>query len=418
MKKLSSYQKYQILNKVALEIERNKDKFSELIAKEAGKPIMLARGEVNRAILTFTIAAEESKRIYGEVIPLDIDSVSVKYKGYWRRFPVGIVLAISPFNFPLNLVAHKVAPAIAAGNAVIIKPSPYTPLTACLLGEMLLNAGLPAEAISIVHCDNEKAEKLVRNDAINLLSFTGSAQVGWHLKTVCGKKKVILEMGGNAASIVTDTADLAWASNRLALGAFAYSGQICISVQRVYVFTSIYEKFLDLFITATSRLKVGNVFDEDTIVGPMITKSAIDRVEDWLKEAIDSGAQFLIKGIKKDNILYPNILIHADSKMKIYSEEVFGPVVLVEEVKDIDEAIMKVNNSRYGLQASVFTNEFDIINKAIEEINVGGLIINDYPTLRIDNMPYGGLKDSGFGREGVKYAVEGMTEKKMIVWQS
>ncbi len=417
MRKLSSYDRYKILSKTANEIENNKDEISKTIANEAGKPISLARAEVNRAVLTFNLAAEEAKRMYGEVIPLDIESSFHNYKGITQLIPVGVVLAITPFNFPLNLVAHKVAPAIASSNAVIIKPSPHTPLTACLLGKILLNAGLPQAAINIIHCTNKNVEMLVKNENIALMSFTGSAEVGWYLKNICNKKKVILEMGGNAASIVVDDADLRWASNRLALGAFAYSGQICISVQRIYVFSSIYENFLDLFLIATKKLQVGDIYNDKTIIGPMITYEAADRIEKWLKEAINQGAQFLLKGDRVKNIIYPNILIYANKNMEIYSEEAFGPVVIIEEVKDIGEAIEKVNDSRYGLQASIFTNNFAFINKAINEINVGGLIINDYPTLRIDNMPYGGIKDSGFGREGIKYAMEQMIEKKMIVWR-
>lgn len=417
MRKLSSYDRYRILFNIANKINNRKDELSELIAKEAGKPISLSRAEVNRAILTFTLAAEEAKRIYGEVIPLDIDSSFSNYIGYTRIFPVGIILAITPFNFPLNLVAHKIAPAIASGNSFIIKPSPYTPYTACVLGEICLNAGLPPQAINILHCSNNNAELLVKDDNIALLSFTGSAQVGWHLKSMCKKKKLILEMGGNAASIITGSANLEWASSRLAIGAFAYSGQICISVQRIYVYSNVYENFLDLFLAATQKLKVGDVLDESTIVGPMISTDAADRVESWLTEAINSGAQFLKKGARVKNILYPSVLIHASKEMKTYSEEVFGPVVIVEDVKGIDEAIAKVNDSKYGLQASIFTNEISIANKAIEKIEVGGLIINDYPALRVDNMPYGGIKDSGFGREGIKFAMEQMTEKKMIVYK-
>ena len=417
MRKLSSYDRYRILLNVANEINNRKDELSKLIAKEAGKPISLSRTEVNRAILTFTLAAEESKRISGEVIPLDIDSSFSNYIGYTRIFPIGIILAITPFNFPLNLVAHKIAPAIASGNPLILKPSPYTPYTACVLAEICLNAGFHPQAINVLHCSNNNAELLVKNDNISMISFTGSAQVGWYLKSICKKKKVVLEMGGNTASIITDTADLEWAISRLAIGAFAYSGQICVSIQRIYVYSNVYEKFLDLFLNATDKLKVGDVFDETTIVGPMISTDAADRVENWLAEAINSGAQYLKKGTRVKNILYPSILIHASKEMKIYSEEVFGPVVIIEDVKRIDEAIARVNDSRYGLQASIFTNEISIANKAIEEIEVGGLIINDYPTLRIDNMPYGGIKDSGFGREGIKYAIEQMTEKKMIVYK-
>lgn len=415
MKKMSSFERARVLKNVAQRIQEKKEEFADLITKEAGKPISLSRLEVERAISTFNIAAEEAKRIYGEVIPLDIEQFSKNYIGLTYNTPVGIILGITPFNFPLNLVAHKLAPAIASGNSIILKPSPFTPNTACRLAEIILEAGLPKEAIALIHCDEQEAETLVKDERINLLTFTGSATVGWHLKNICGKKKIILEMGGNAAAIVEEDANLEWAANRLALGAFAYSGQICISVQRIYVKANILEKFLDKFLSVVSKIKVGDPFDESVLVGPMISKEAADRIEEWLKEAWLSGAQFLLKGQRDKNILSPSVLTHTSPSMKIWSEEVFGPVVIIETYNDFDEAVGMVNDSKYGLQAGIFTSNLNLINKAIEEIEVGGLIVNDYPTFRVDNMPYGGIKDSGFGKEGLKYAMELMMNKKLIV---
>lgn len=415
MKKMSSFERAKMLKAIAEKINERKEEFATIITKEAGKPISLSRLEVERAISTFSIAAEESKRIYGEIIPLDTEAFSEGYRGYYYKFPIGVVLAITPFNFPLNLVAHKVAPAIASGNSIILKPSPFTPCTACLLGEVILEAGLPKEAFNLVHCMAPVAEQLVKDERIDMLTFTGSAAVGWYLKEICGKKKVILEMGGNAAAIVEEDSDLEWAANRLALGSFAYSGQICISVQRIFVKANVLELFLDIFLLAVERIKVGDPFDELVLVGPMITKEAADRVESWLKEAWISGAQFLMKGERVDNLITPYVLTHTSPSMKIWSEEVFGPVVLIETFLNFEEAIRMVNDSKYGLQAGIFTKNLDFINKAIEEIEVGGLIINDYPTFRVDSMPYGGIKCSGFGREGVKYAIEEMMNKKLVV---
>jgi len=415
MKKMSSFERSKVLKKIAEKINEKKEEFAAIITKESGKPISLSRLEVERAISTFNLAAEESKRIYGEIIPLDIESFSEGYRGYYYKFPIGVILAITPFNFPLNLVAHKIAPAIASGNSVILKPSPFTPCTACLLGEVILEAGLPKEAFNLIHASPSAAEQLVKDERIDMLTFTGSAAVGWYLKNICGKKKVILEMGGNAAAIVEEDADLEWAANRLALGAFAYSGQICISVQRIFVKANVLELFLDKFLMAVERIKIGDPFDELVLVGPMITKEAADKVESWIKDAWIEGAQFLMKGERVDNLITPYVLTHTSPSMKIWSEEVFGPVVLLETFLNFEEAIRMVNDSKYGLQAGIFTKNIKFIEEAIEEIEVGGLIINDYPTFRVDSMPYGGIKHSGFGKEGVKYSIEEMMNKKLVV---
>jgi len=415
VKSLPLFKRAEILTSIASLLLRDKDELARLMTLESGKPIQFTKGEVDRAILTFQLAAEEAKRIGGEVIPLDLASHSVGRWGVVRRFPIGPLVSITPFNFPLNLVAHKIAPALASGNSVIHKPPPQAPLTSIQLGRIIIEAGVPDGAVNIVPCNNFIAEKICTDKRPKMLSFTGSPRVGWYLKSKAGKKKVLLELGGNAAVIVEPDADLGFAAKRLAIGAFSNAGQICISVQRVYVHKDIYAEFRDLFINETARLKVGNPLEEDTVVGPMISKAEADRAYDWIENAKTAGAKILVGGGREQNMIEPTVLENVSVESELYCEEAFAPIAILQPYSSFDDAIGLVNDSRFGLQAGVFTNDARKIFKAFEKIEVGGVIMNDYPTYRIDNMPYGGVKDSGFGREGVRYAIEEMTEPRLLV---
>ncbi len=414
MRKLPSYKRAEILERTASAIRRRKEEIAWMMTLESGKPIQYTRSEVDRAVLTFSMAAEEAKRIPGEVVPLDLAAGSEKRWGIVRRYPIGPVTSITPFNFPLNLVAHKVAPALAAGNSVVHKAPPQTPITSVLLGELMLDSGVPEGAINIISCSNEIAEKLVVDPRMKILSFTGSPRVGWYLKSKAVRKKVILELGGNAAVIVEEDADLETVAKRLAVGAFSNAGQICISVQRVYVNSKIYSDFRDAFVDETKKLIVGNPLESDTVVGPMINAAEADRAFRWIEEARESGANLITGGNRTGNLIEPAVLENVRSDANLCCEEAFAPVAILEPYADFEDALGKVNNARFGLQAGVFTNDARRILRAFDELQVGGVIINDYPTYRIDNMPYGGIKDSGFGREGVKYAIEEMTYPKLL----
>jgi glyceraldehyde-3-phosphate dehydrogenase (NADP+) len=416
---LPRHRRAEILSSIATQIRQRKEEITKLIVAEAGKPWQYAATEVDRAISTFTIASEETKRLSGEAIPMDWSPAGEGYFAVSKRFPVGPIAAISPFNFPINLVAHKVAPCIAAGCTMILKPPPQAPLTSLLLGEIIQSAITSAKApegmINILPCPVEVAEAMVTDERIKMLSFTGSAKVGWYLKSRAGKKRVLLELGGNAGAVVHDDADLDWAAQRLAVGAFAYAGQVCISVQRIYVQELIYDRFLARFLEAVKGLKVGDPMDPKTVVGPLIDKGSADRVKEWIEEAKGKGAKLLMGGGRKENIIEPTVITNVTPDMKVSCEEVFGPVVTVSPYFDLEEAIEAVNDSAYGLQAGVFTKDIKRIMEAFQKLDVGGVIANDYPTFRADHMPYGGMKDSGLGREGVKYAMEAMTEIKLLV---
>lgn len=412
---LSGYERSKILSRIAVSLEKRRSEFAELITNESGKPIRFSGAEVDRAISTFTIASEEATRIGGEVIPLDGTSTVKNRKGIVTRFPIGPVACISPFNFPLNLIAHKIAPAIAAGNSFVIKPPPQAPLTSLLLGECLLESGLPKETINVVPASNSSAERLVTDTRIAMLSFTGSARVGWELKQRAGKKKVALELGGNAAVIVDKSADLSLAVERCVLGAFAYAGQVCIKVQRIFVHKSVHKEFELKFLEACSEVKTGNPLEDETVVGPMISLAEAERVEQWVKEAVAGGANTAWGGKRKGSMFEPTVLEGVTAGMKVCSEEIFGPVVTLQSVSSVEQAVAEANNSRYGLQAGIFSNDINAIMHAYRHLEVGGVIANDYPTFRVDNMPYGGVKDSGFGREGVRYAIQEMTEPKLLV---
>jgi acyl-CoA reductase-like NAD-dependent aldehyde dehydrogenase len=414
-RKLSNFERQRVLRSVAEQIQREREDLARGIALEAGKPIRTARIEVERAAFTFSIAAEEATRIGGEWLPMDLQASS---KGSWaivRRFPLGPLAAITPFNFPLNLVAHKVAPAIASGCTVVLKPASQTPLTALRLAKIVENAGWPAGALNVLVLSNEDAAPLVNDERLKALSFTGSAAVGWQLKANAGKKRVTLELGGNAGVIVHSDADIAYAAERCVSGSFSYAGQSCISVQRIFVQRSVYERFLELFLQGVANLKTGNPLSEDTDVGPLISERDAVRAHDWVEEAVAAGAQLRSGGKRHGSILEPTVLTGTKDSMRVQCEEVFAPVKVVEPYDDFATAVRTINDSRYGLQAGVFTNDARLLFKAYEELEVGGVIAGDVPTFRMDHMPYGGVKDSGMGREGLRYAIEEMTERKLLV---
>lgn len=415
MRRLPAHERAGALGKIAGILTARREEFARTIMTEAGKPISDARREVSRAVQTFTVASEEAKRITGEVVPLDLTPGTDTYLGLVRRVPIGPVLGITPFNFPLNLVAHKVAPCLACGNPIVLKPAPQTPLTALLLGEVILEAELPAGALSVVPCDNTVAEHLVTHPHLKVLSFTGSAVVGWMLKAKCGKKRVLLELGGNAGVIVEPDADLTVAAQRCVTGGFAYAGQTCISVQRIYVQEAAYDRFMKELLVRVSQLKAGDPSDEATVIGPLIDEAAARRVEDWIGEAVAQGAKLLAGGKRSGPLVEATVLADVSPDMKVSCREVFGPVVTVNRYQRFEEAIDALNDSDFGLQAGLFTRDVDRIFKAYRELEVGTVLANEIPTFRADHMPYGGVKDSGLGREGVRYAIEEMTEPKLLV---
>jgi acyl-CoA reductase-like NAD-dependent aldehyde dehydrogenase len=414
---LPRWKRREILEDVAASLIEQKERFAQLIVAEAGKPIRLARTEVDRAVLTFKTAAEEAARLGGESLPLDLTEGNEGRWGLVQRFPVGPILAITPFNFPLNLVAHKVAPALAAGCPVILKPAPQTPFTALALGEVILKAGWIPEALAILPLSNADTAWLAeKEDRVKLVSFTGSSKVGWELKAHSGRKRVLLELGGNAALIVhNDWLDLDDAAARTAHAAFGFAGQSCISAQRVFVQRNIFQTFLWKLVEYTAKLVTGNPSDEATEVGPLIRLSDAERVEAWVKEAVEGGAKLVAGGERRGSMVTPAILTGTKPGMKVRDEEVFGPVVLVEPYEDFEEALASVNHSRYGLQAGLLTRDAGRILTAYRELEVGALIVGDTPNWRLDSMPYGGVKDSGLGREGIRSAIEEMTEPRMLV---
>jgi acyl-CoA reductase-like NAD-dependent aldehyde dehydrogenase len=404
-----------VLRRVSENITERKQEFARTMAQEAGKPIKAARTEVERAIFTFQVAAEESTRIYGEYLPLDWQEFTAGRWGIVRRFPLGPIAGITPFNFPLNLVAHKVAPAIAAGCPLVLKPAPQTPLTALLLAEAVQQAGWPDGGLNVLPLSNDDAGLLVTDERIKLISFTGSAAVGWQVKKNCGKKKVVLELGGNAGVIVHSDADLAYAADRCVAGGFSYAGQTCISVQRILVERTAFAKFTDLLLEGVKKLKIGDPLDDSTDLGPLIRESDAVRASDWIQEAVRGGARLLCGGQRRGPVLDPTVLTGTRPEMKVNCQEIFAPVVTVEPYDDFNQALKQINHSPYGLQAGLFTRDAKLIFNAYEELEVGGLIAGDVPAFRIDHMPYGGVKDSGLGREGLRYAIEEMTEPKLLV---
>lgn len=415
MRRLSSHARAHALSALASHLTTRQEEFAATITSESGKPVVDARREVSRAIQTFLIAAEEAKRIPGELLPLDWTPGMESYIGLTRRFPIGPILGITPFNFPLNLVVHKLAPALAAGNPIVIKPAPQTPLTALLLGELILQTDLPPGAVSVVPCSNTVAEHMVMDARFKLLSFTGSASVGWMLKSKCGKKKVVLELGGNAGVIVEPDADLDLAAQRCVTGGFAYAGQTCISVQRIYVHAAVYDTFLEKLLAKVRTLKSGNPSDQGTVVGPVIDQGAARRIEAWMREAVVQGARVQVGGARSGALLEPTVLTEVTPSMKVSCQELFGPLLTVTPYTRFDDALAALNDSEYGLQAGVFTQDVNKIFQAYRELEVGAVLANEIPTFRADHMPYGGVKESGLGREGVRYAMEDMTELKLLV---
>ena len=414
---LPRWKRREILEDVAAALIEQKERFAQLIVAEAGKPVRLARAEVDHAVLTFKTAAEEAARLGGESLPLDLTEGNEGRWGLLQRFPIGPVLAITPFNFPLTLVAHKVAPAMAAGCPILLKPAPQTPFTALALGEVILKAGWPAEALAVLPLSTVDTAWLAeKEDRIKLVSFTGSAKVGWELKAHSGRKRVLLELGGNAALIVhSDWHDLDEAALRTAHAAFGFAGQSCISVQRVFVERKIFQTFLWKLVEITAKLVPGNPSEELTEVGPLVRLSEAERVDAWVREAVESGAKLVAGGERHGSVITPAILTGTKPGMKIRDEEVFGPVVLVEPYDDFEEALAEVNHSRYGLQAGLLTRDAGRILTAYRELEVGALIVGDTPAWRLDPMPFGGVKDSGLGREGIRSSIEEMTEPRMLV---
>ena len=412
---LPSHARATALSTIAQQLTARLQEFAHVMSLESGKPITDARREVQRAIQTFTIASEEAKRLPGETIPMDVSSGMEPYLGILRRVPIGPVLGITPFNFPLNLVAHKVAPCLATGNPILLKPAPQTPFTAFLLGEIICGLGLPPGTFSVLPCKNELAETMVRDPRIQALSFTGSASVGWNLKGKAGKKRVALELGGNAAVIIEPDANLSLAAQRCAIGGFSYAGQTCISVQRIYLHQDIYDPFLKLLLDQIRSLPCGDPLQESTVVGPLINQQTAIRVESWIQEAIKQGAECLLGGTRQGAIVTPTVLTNVSPTMKVSCEEIFGPVVTVSRYQDFSEVLRRVNDSPYGLQAGIYTQNINRIFQAYRELEVGAVLANEIPTWRADHMPYGGVKDSGLGREGVRYAMQELTEPKLLV---
>jgi acyl-CoA reductase-like NAD-dependent aldehyde dehydrogenase len=415
MRKLPAYHRQQILTHC---IRRFEERFEELafaLCIEAGKPIRDSRGEVTRLIDTFRVAAEEAVRQAGEVISLDITARAKDYTGMWKRVPIGACSFISPFNFPLNLVAHKIAPAIAAGCPFVLKPASLTPIGALMIGEILAETDLPAGAFSILPCRREGAEQFTTDERLKLLSFTGSPVVGWDLKARAGRKKVVLELGGNAACVVDADTNLDDAVQRIVFGAFYQSGQSCISVQRIIVHEAIAAKFTDKLVTATKTLKTGDPREESTFIGPMISVSEAERLESWIKSAVAAGGKILCGGGRKGAMMEPTLLSHVPKDQTLCTHEAFGPVAVISTFSDFTTALRDVNDSSYGLQAGIFTRDIYKANLAWDTLEVGGVIIGDIPSFRVDNMPYGGVKQSGSGREGVRWAIEDMTEIRLMV---
>ena len=417
MAEMPAHKKSVILSNTSKIIESAKREIAELITRESGKAIKYSLAEVERSVQTFQFAAEEAKQIHGETIPMDASPNSEKRFAFYQPFPIGIIGAITPFNFPLNLVAHKVAPAIASGNSVVLKPASYTPLTSIKLGEIMMEAGLPNGALNIVFGGGSTVgEWLVESQDLAMISFTGSPSVGRRIKERAGMKRVALELGSNSATIIEHDADIDMAIPRCIIGAFSNAGQVCISLQRIYVHEKLFDEFKEKFIKAVKKIKVGNPMESDTEYGPMIEEKEAVRAEGWIKEAVNKGAKILYGGERKGNIITPTVMTNVKSDMKVVCNEVFAPLVTLIKYKDFEEAIDMVNDSIYGIQAGIFTKDINKAFRGFKKLHVGGVIINDVPTFRVDHMPYGGVKESGTGREGIKFAIKEMTELKLMVF--
>ena len=415
MASMTAQRRAAILSKTAAIIEGDASRIARTMAEESGKPMKFARGEVSRAVETFTFAADAARSLHGETIPMDAAKGGVGKIGYYVRVPVGVIAAITPFNFPLNLVAHKVAPALAAGNTIVLKPNPATPLTAIHLADILREAGLPEGAFEVVVGGGDVGNWLVTDPRVNMITFTGSVPVAREISKVVGLRRTTFELGGNAATVIDETASLDQAVKATVTGGFAYSGQVCISVQRIYVHSSRYDEFRAKYVEATNRLMLGNPLDDATDIGPLLNDGAAQRVESWVSEAVAGGALVIAGGKRDGRMFEPTVIENATPDMKVVREEVFGPVVVLAPFDDFDAALDAVNDSPFGLQAGVYTRDLTRALRATQKLDVGGVMINDVPTFRIDNMPYGGVKDSGVGREGPRFAIEDMTNLKMVV---
>jgi len=416
MARMPAYERAALLMRVSMAITADRESLARTLAAEAGKPLKDALVEADRAAMTFHVAAEEARRLSGEVIPLDLAAHGAGRIGIVRRFPIGPIAAISPFNFPLNLSAHKLAPAIAAGNPIVLKPATKTPLSAMAIGRLLQQEGAPEGAVSVLPMSREVGDRLVTDDRFRLLTFTGSSPVGWAMKARAGRKKVILELGGNAGVIVDRDADVTFAAKRVAAGGFAFAGQSCISVQRVYVHDDVFDAFASELVRLIEGLRIGDPLEPATDIGPMIEEAEAARIDAWVREAVAAGARVLTGGRRLGGAVYaPTILADVPSDAKVCADEVFAPLVGLWRFSRLEDAIAEVNRSRFGLQAGVFTRDLPGAFLAYEALQVGGVIINDVPTWRIDHMPYGGVKDSGIGREGPRYTIEEMTEPRLMV---
>ncbi|HAX24209.1 MAG TPA: aldehyde dehydrogenase [Chloroflexi bacterium] len=415
MRVMPLYERAAALDKLADSLEERGEEVARLLAQEAAKPLRDARVEVMRGVFTIRVAAEEAKRIGGEMIPLDLLPSSKGRFGITRKVPIGPIAAISPFNFPLNLALHKVAPAIASGNSVVLKPPTHDPLTMLTFAEMIDEVGLPKGAVSIMPMDRQTGDRLVTDERFKLLSFTGSPDVGWEMKQRAGKKKVVLELGGNAGVIIDADADIGLAAQRVRAGAFAYAGQVCISVQRVYVHRDSYDAFCEQLVAAVGTIKTGDPLDPDTELGPMIDAKAASRVDEWVRAAVAEGATLLTGGKASGRFYEPTVIVNASPDSFVCSREAFAPIVTVFPVESFEAALAAANDSVFGLQAGVFTNNIEHAFQAFDRLDVGGVILNDVPVYRIDHMPYGGVKDSGLSREGIRYAIDDMTETRLLV---
>ncbi|MEW9672849.1 aldehyde dehydrogenase family protein [Ammoniphilus sp. 3BR4] len=417
MAKMPAHQRAAILERLAALLDERSEEAARLIALEAAKPITTARVEVSRTVQTYKFAAEEAKRIHGETIPMDAAPGGERRLAYTYREPIGVIGAITPFNFPMNLVAHKLGPALAAGNSVVLKPAGQTPLSSLFIAELLQEAGLPAGALNVVTGDGKLVgEKLVTDPRVHMITFTGSPGVGIGIRNKAGLKRVTLELGSNAAVIIDKGVDIDKIIQRCVTGAFSNQGQVCISLQRIYAHEELYDRFVEKFIQATNQLRLGDPLDPETDVSALISPNDVQRTLNWIEEAKQGGAKVATGGKTEGNILYPTVILDADTALKVSCQEVFAPVVLINRIHSVEEGIERVNDSRFGLQAGIYTENVHTALDAAEKLHVGGVLINDIPTFRVDHMPYGGVKESGTGREGLKYAVEEMTEMKLVIW--
>lgn len=411
----AAYERSAILRRVEAGVLDRLEDIAQVLCMEAGKPIKDARTEVRRSAFAFRVAAEEAERIYGEVIPLDLNDVSRGRTGITRRFPIGPVAGVSPFNLPMSLAVHKVAPAMAAGCPIVLKPPSAAPLTMLMVAEVIAEAGAPPGSVSVVPMSRDVGGQMVADDRFTLLSFTGSAEVGWDLKARAGKKKVVLELGGNAAAVLDETGDLDRAVERCTYGAFKYAGQLCISVQRVLVHERRWDTFVERLVARARQLRVGDPLDPSNDLGPMIDGNAVARIREWVDEAVQKGAKVLLGGEANGNYFQPTVLTDVPKDARIWADEAFAPVVCLAPFRRFEDALATVNDSAFGLQTGIFSNDISHVWGAFGALEVGGVVANDAPTYRIDHMPYGGVKDSGLGREGIRWSIEDMTELRILV---